>query len=53
MIDSLQAIKRHENTSVLKDYGNIDITYKINFKLIENIINHLKHTTQGITSQRN
>ena len=53
MIDSLQAIKRHKSTSVLKDYGNIDITYKINFKLIENLINHLKLKSQGITSQRN
>ena len=53
MIDSLQAIKKHKNTSVLKDYGNIDITYKINFKLIENLINYLKLKSQGITSQRN
>ena len=53
MIDSLQAIKRHKSTSVLKDYGNIDITYKINFKLIEKLINHLKLKSQGITSQRN
>ena len=53
MIDSLQAIKKHKNTSVLKDYGNIDITYKINFKLIENLINYLKLKSQGITFQRN
>ena len=53
MIDSLQAIKKHKNTSVLKDYGNIDITYKINFKLIESLINYLKLKSQGITSQRN
>ena len=53
MIDSLQAIKKHKSTSVLKDYGNIDITYKINFKLIESLINYLKLKSQGITSQRN
>ena len=52
MIDSLQAIKKHKNTSVLKDYGNIDITYKINFKLIESLINYLKLKSQGITSQK-
>ena len=53
MIDSLQAIKKHKNISVLKNYGNIDITYKINFKLIESLINYLKLKSQGITSQRN
>ena len=53
MIDSLQAIAKHKSTSVLKDYGNIDITYKINFKLIESLINYLKLKSQGITSQRN
>ena len=53
MIDSLQAIIKHKSTSVFKDCGNTDITYKINFKLIENIINHLKLKTQGVTSQRN
>ena len=52
MIDSLQAIAKHKSISILKDYGNSDITYKINFKLIENLINNLKLKSQGVTSQK-
>ena len=53
MTDSLQAIMKHKNISILKNYGNADITYNINFKLIENLANHLKLKSQGVTSQRN
>ena len=52
MFDSLQAIIKHKSANIFKNIGNVDITYKINFKLIENLINNLKLKSQGVVSQR-
>jgi len=52
MSNTLQATKKHKIVEVLKEYGKSDITYKINYKLIEKIVNQLKLKTQGQTTQR-
>ena len=52
MFDSLKAIIKHKSANIFKNIGNVDITYKINFKLIENLINNLKLKSQGVASQR-
>ncbi len=52
MKDTLMAIKKHEVGNVLDDIGNSDITYHLNFQILEKIIKNLKLKCQGITSQR-
>ena len=53
MKDTLMAIKKHRISELLKEFGNSDITYKLNFKLLKKITNILKLKCQGITTQRN
>ena len=52
MKDTLMAIKKHQVGNVLDDIGNSDITYHLNFQILEKIIKNLKLKCQGITSQR-
>ena len=51
--NTLQSIKKHKKTNMLSSMGKSDITYQINFKLMERISKKLKLKSQGITSQRN
>ena len=53
MKDTLLAIKKHKISNVLKEFGNSDITYKLNFKLFKKNYKILKLKCQGITTQRN
>ena len=53
MKNTLMAIRKHKISEVLEEFGNSDITYKLNFKLLKKITNVLKLKCQGITSQRN
>ena len=53
MKDTLMAIKKHRISDLFKEFGNSDITYKLNFKLLKKITNILKLKCQGITTQRN
>ncbi len=52
MKNTLLSIKKHKISEVLKDFGNSDITYKLNFKLLKKITDILKLKCQGITTQR-
>ena len=52
MIDTIQGIKRHKHANILTSFGKTDITYRINFKLVEKIIQLFKLKLQGFTSQR-
>ena len=52
MINTIQSIKKHKKINILDAFGKSDITYNINFKLIEKLINFLKLKSQGVTSQR-
>ena len=53
MKDTLMAIRKHKVTDLFKEFGNSDITYRLNFKLLKKIANILKLKCQGITTQRN
>ena len=53
MSDTLQSVSRHKKNNLLNSIGNADITYKINFKILEKILKKLKVKSQGVTSQRN
>ena len=53
MKDTLMAIKKHNTTNVLEEVGKADITYHLNFKVLEKIIKNFKVKCQGITTQRN
>ena len=53
MANTIQSIKKHKKINILDAFGESDITYNINFKLIEKLINFLKLKSQGVTSQRN
>ena len=53
MKDTLMAIKKHKITDLFKAFGNSDITYNLNYKLLKKITNILKLKCQGITTQRN
>ena len=53
MKDTLMAIRKHKISEVLEEFGNSDITYKLNFELLKKITNILKLKCQGVTTQRN
>jgi len=53
MKDTMMSIKKHKYTNILKTFGDSDITYKLNFKILKKIIKNLKLKCQAITSQRN
>jgi len=53
MKDTMMSIRKHKYTNILKTFGDSDITYKLNFKILKKIIKNLKLKCQAITSQRN
>ncbi len=53
MRDTMMSIKEHKFSNILNTFGNADITYKLNFKILKKIIKNLKLKCQAITSQRN
>jgi len=53
MKDTMISIRKHKHANILNTFGNSDITYKLNFKVLEKITKNLKLKCQAITSQRN
>ena len=53
MKNTLKSIKKHKLTNVLDNFSKSDITYDINFKIMEKIIKKLGLKVGGITNQRN
>ena len=53
MKDSLQSIYKHNFNNVLDNFGKSDITYNLNFFLLEKIVKKLNLKVAGLTSQRN
>lgn len=53
MKNTLKSISKHKLSDVLKNFGKSDITYDINFKLIEKIVKKLGLKVNGITDQKN
>ena len=52
MHETLQAVNNHEYSNVLKDIGNSDITYNINFNLFKRFINQFDDLNSIISSQK-
>ena len=53
MKNTLQSISNHKYNNVLNNFGQSDITYSINFRLIEKIVKKLSLKVSGITNQKN
>ena len=53
MKDTLKSVKKHNYNNVLKNFNHSDITYNINFKLIEKFLKKLNLKISGCTDQRN
>ena len=53
MKDTMMSIRKHKYANILNTFGNSDITYKLNFKILEKITKNLKLKCQAITSQKN
>ena len=52
MKNTLKSISKHKLSNVLENFGKSDISYDINFKLIEKIVTKLGLKVNGITSQK-
>ena len=53
MKNTLKSISKHKLSDVLENFSKSDISYDINFKLIEKIVTKLGLKVNGITSQKN
>jgi cyclopropane-fatty-acyl-phospholipid synthase len=52
MQETLQAVRSHKYSSVLKNIGDSDITYNINFNLFKNFIYQFKKLDSVMTNQK-
>jgi cyclopropane-fatty-acyl-phospholipid synthase len=52
MRETLQAINNHKFSSILKDIGDSDITYNINFNLYKKFIDQFDDLNSIITNQK-
>jgi NADH dehydrogenase [ubiquinone] 1 alpha subcomplex assembly factor 7 len=52
MKNTLQSISNHKYNNVLNNFGNSDITYNLNFKLIEKIFKKFNLKINGLTNQK-
>jgi len=52
MCDSLQSVKNHKYGNILQNIGKSDITYRINFKLLEKIFKNFNLKASNITNQK-
>ena len=53
MKNTLKSIKKHKLSNILDDFSKSDITYDVNFKLMEKIVKKIGLKVGGITEQRN
>ncbi len=53
MKNTLQAVSNHKFANILDDFGNVDITHKINFNLFKEIINQMGGLKNNLTTQKN
>ena len=53
MKNTLQSISNHDFNDVLKNFGKADITYNLNFRLIEKMLKKLNLKIIGKESQKN
>jgi len=52
MHETLQAVNNHKFSNVLKDIGDSDITYNINFSLFEKFVNQFNDLNSIISNQK-
>ena len=52
MKDTLQSVSNHKFSNILKNFGRSDITYCINFKLIEKIMKKFNLKVSSMTNQK-
>ena len=52
MFDSLQSVKNHKYGKILQNIGKSDITYRINFKLLEKIFKNFNLRASNIINQK-
>ena len=52
MRETLQAVNNHKYSDILKDIGNSDITYNINFNLFKKFINQFHNLNAIVTNQK-
>ena len=52
MHETLQAVNNHKFSNVLKDIGDSDITYNINFNLFEKFVNQFNDLNSIISNQK-
>jgi cyclopropane-fatty-acyl-phospholipid synthase len=52
MHETLQAVKNHKYSDILKDIGNSDITYNINFNLFKQFIHQFDDLNSIISNQK-
>ena len=52
MYETLQAVKNHKYSNVLKNIGDTDITYNINFRLLREFVNQFEDLSSIITNQK-
>ena len=53
MQETLQAVKNHKYSNVLENIGDSDITYSINFQLLQKFTNQFHNLNSIITNQKN
>ena len=53
MKDSLQSVRKHKFNKILENFAKSDITYHINFYLLEKIVKKLNLKVAGLTTQKN
>ena len=52
MYETLQAINNHKYSNVLENIGDSDITYSINFNILQKFINQFHNLNSIITTQK-
>ena len=52
MQETLQAINKHKYSNVLEDIGQSDITYNINFKILEKYIDQFDNVNSILSNQK-
>ena len=53
MQNSLQSVYQHKYNDILSNIGKSDITYRLNFSLINELVKKLNLKVEGLTTQRN
>ena len=53
MVNTLQSVKNHNKTDILKNVSNCDITHLLNYKFIERVVKKFKLKVNGFSTQRN